>query len=406
MKSPTRNTFIPLVIVLFGMLLLSCSSEEENSSEQVDASAEAASDRGAEANEEEKEPVTVQVQVHWEEQMFNERFKNPVEEHFPHITLEQIQSGSGRDSLEELFATGQSPDIFFEVSQRDLEYFELEYDLDEMVDKHNYDLSHINPVFLDALRARDFEEQRLLGMPYEAIYHVLFYNKEIFDLFGEDYPTAGMTWDDALELARSVSGERDGVEYRGLDLSNTSIPLLQLSVNKTDPETGEVMLDQPELSMYLELIDNIINLPGYGDENYFGASRFHEEQTTAMLLNFVQGIEWWSEAEENEGLNMDVTAMPVFSDRDPVTHLPNIIPLSINPHSEVKDAAFDVITFFTEMSIKFLHHVWDLDQSIKTKKFCTSFSRIMNQHIIKISLQSLLILQLHLLSKSVLGIVT
>ncbi|MEK3890004.1 ABC transporter substrate-binding protein [Bacillus sp. FSL K6-3431] len=296
--------------------------------------------------EKEPEPVTLSVLVHWEEEMFNERFKNPIEEAFPHITLEHVRAGSGREDLEELFAKGTQPDILFEVSQDNLEYLELDYDLGELIEKHNYDLSHINPVFLDSLRAKD-KEGRLLGLPYEIIYYALFYNKDIFDLFGQPYPTDNMTWDEAIELAKKVTGERNGVNYRGLDLANPGVPLMQLAVNKSDPETGEVLLDQPEFSKYLELIDKITATSGSDNEAFFNGERFATENTTAMLVEFIQGLNWW---QNNEGLNDAVAPLPVWADGPAVSHRPDggIIPLSISPYSEQKDAAFDVITYFTE----------------------------------------------------------
>src|SRR5690625_6280635 len=77
--------------------------------------------------------------------MFNERFKDPVEEEYPWITLEQIKSSSDKEELEKLFADGLSPDIFFEVSQENMEHFKLDYDLDELIDRKSTRLnsSHV-----------------------------------------------------------------------------------------------------------------------------------------------------------------------------------------------------------------------------------------------------------------------
>nr|WP_238482732.1 extracellular solute-binding protein [Lederbergia galactosidilytica] len=278
--------------------------------------------------------------------MFNERFKEPIEKQFPHITLEQVRAGSGQEDLEEVFASGTSPDIFFELSQQTMEYLELDYDLSELIEKHSYDLSHINPVFLESIRSKD-KEGRLLALPYEVIYYVLFYNKDIFDLFGQPYPDENLTWNKALDLARNLTSERNGVHYRGLDLGNAEAPLQQLAVNKTDPETGEVLLDQPEFGQYFDLIDQILDIQGKSDGEAFNQGRFDGDQTTAMVVAFVQGLNWWK---ETEGLNMDVAPLPVWDNGPAVSHRPDggLIGLSINPESEHKDAAFDVITFFTE----------------------------------------------------------
>lgn len=344
MMTTFRKVSVFMMVVFFGILLVSCSNDKDDTPEKE---AEATGTEGTEQAEDgEKEPVTISVLVHWEEKMFNERFKDPIEEAFPYITLEQVRSGSGREDLEKLFAKGVQPDVFFEVSQKDMEYLELDYDLDELIKKHDYNLDHINPVFLESLRAKD-KDKRLLSLPYEIIYYALFYNKDIFDLFGQSYPTDDMTWDEAIELAKKVTGERNGVNYRGLDLANPAVPLMQLAVNKSDPETGEVLLDQPEFTRYMELIDKITAISGNDDEAFFNGERFASDNTTAMLVEFVQGLNWW---EDNEGLNDAVAPLPVWSDGPAVSHRADggIIPLSISPYSEHKDAAFDVITYFTE----------------------------------------------------------
>lgn len=345
MKAISKLIILLLVILSASLLCIACSDQKETRSKQAGSADSSDSvESGDEADE--KDPVTISVLVHWEEDMFNERFKEPIEKRFPHITLEQVRSGSGQEDLEEVFASGTSPDIFFELSQQTMEYLELDYDLSELIEKHSYDVSHINPVFLDSIRSKD-KEGRLLALPYEIIYHVLFYNKDIFDLFGQPYPTADMTWSEALELARNLTGERNGVHYRGLDLGNAETPLQQLAVNKTDPETGEVLFDQPEFGQYFDLIDQILDIQGKSDVEAFDQGRFDGDQTTAMVTAFVQGLNWWKDV---EGLNMDVAPLPVWDNGPAVSHRPDggIIALSINPESEHKDAAFDVITYFTE----------------------------------------------------------
>lgn len=348
MKAISKLSILFLLILCAGLLCAACSDKTgtTGSTDSSDSGKAEAEEKEGTEEAGEKEPVTISVLVHWEEDMFNERFKDPIEEQFPYITLEQVRAGSGQQDLEEIFASGTSPDIFFELSQQTMEYLELDYDLSEMIEKRSYDLSHINPVFLDSIRSKD-KEGRLLALPYEVIYHALFYNKDIFDLFGQPYPTDDMTWNETLDLARNLTGERNGVHYRGLDLGDAEKPLQQLAVNKTDPETGEVLFDQPEFGQYFDLIDQILDTQGKSDQPAFEQGLFDGDQTTAMVTAFVQGLNWWKDV---EGLNMDVAPLPVWDSGPAVSHRPDggIIGLSINPESEHKDAAFDVITYFTE----------------------------------------------------------
>src|SRR5690625_468948 len=99
-----------------------------------------------------------------------------------------------------------------------------------------------------------------------------------------------MTWNEAIELAGKLTGERDGIHYRGLDLGPAQVPLLQFSINKTDPETGEVLLEEKEeFARYLDLLNQAANLDNSG-EPFFDPEKFVEERSTAMFVEFVQAV--------------------------------------------------------------------------------------------------------------------
>ena len=354
MKARLKSFLMLMFILCASLLIIACSNDtaapgDDNGSSDSNDNEPDTEQKEPEASIDELndgEPVTITIQVHWDEEMFNTRFKEPIEKAFPYITVEQVQSWRARQDLEEMFANGHNPDIFFEVSVDDMIYLDIDYDLDELIEKFGYDTSHINPVYLDSLRAKD-PQGRLLGLPYEIINYVLIYNKDIFDLFGEEYPTPGMTWAEALEKGRRMTGERNGIYYRGIDLANPYVPLMQLAVNLTDPETGEVQFDQPEVAMYFDLLDEIINIQGTNDGDHFDGGRFVSQQTTAMTVEFVQALNWW---QNEESLNEAVAPLPVWDDRPPVSHRPDggIIHLSINPHSPHKEVAFRILTYFTE----------------------------------------------------------
>lgn len=352
MKQFSKSVIVLLFPFLLSFLLLACSNEsstpDENSTDDTNQppNENVSEENGNDDSKEPEEEVTLSIMIGWDEPMFNERFKEPIEKAFPNIKLELVSAHSTREQMEDLFADGINPDIFAGVSHELMEYFEIDYDLDELIEKHNYDFSHMNPVFLDAVRSSD-PEGRLLAIPYEIINFVLFYNRDIFDLFGEEYPSNHMTWNEVLELGRRMTGERNGIYYRGIDLANPHVPLMQLAVNLTDPETGEVLLDQPEIAQYFDLLDAILDIQGDSDGPPWDGGRFPEAQTTAMIVEFVQALNWW---QDNEALNEAVAPLPVWEDRPPVSHRPDgmYIALSINPASEHKDEAFKVITYFTE----------------------------------------------------------
>lgn len=343
-----RNILI-LVAVFFTstLLLIGCTenSGETNNNGNINNMNSNHEDNVNVENDVDPEPVTLQFVIEWEEEVFKRRFADPIKEEFPWITLEQVPYTSDREQLEEVFAGGLNPDFFKILSPEEMKYFDLEYDLDELIEKHQYDMSHLDPVIIDALRAQD-PDRRLLSFPYEVMKFVLFYNKEVFDLFGEDYPSHHMTWEEALELAKGLTGERNGVYYRGLDLGPVDVPLKQFPVNQTDPETGEVLLDKPEFAQYVDLIDQIVRIDSESSEHFFNPDKFTDSQSTAMFIENVQALTWW---EDIEGLNEAVAPLPVWDRENPLAHRPDsIIQLAINPESEHIDEVFKVLTFFLD----------------------------------------------------------
>lgn len=82
----------------------------------------------------------------------------------------------------------------------------------------------------------------LYGMPLENMPKALFYNIDLFDQFGVPYPENGMDWPEIIDLARKLTLERDGVNYKGLSMGFHSFAFSQLSILGTEPERGTYFL--------------------------------------------------------------------------------------------------------------------------------------------------------------------
>ncbi len=115
--------------------------------------------------------------------------KEAIEEKFPHITIEFYTTHSNRESLQEMLAAQVHPDIFNTLNAYRLPYYmevQLAYDMDELVEAHEFDLERIEPGLLSRIRSYA-PNQELYLLPYEPDLLALFYNKDVFDLFGVDY---------------------------------------------------------------------------------------------------------------------------------------------------------------------------------------------------------------------------
>src|SRR5699024_4328730 len=225
MKLFTKKSFFIGIVVLMIFILIGCGEDNGNQNNEPNNPANENGENNVtnreneNENEEEdfsdRDPITLEAAVIWDEDMFNQRLKEPIEDKFPHITMEYMHVDHfNRESIEEMFSAGENPDMFFTLSQQDMEYFRIDQDLTDLIEKYNISTDRLNPALLDGLRARD-DEGRLLAWPYEDTHYVIMYNKDIFDTFGVEYPHDDFTWDELIQFSRQFNEERDGVEYRG-----------------------------------------------------------------------------------------------------------------------------------------------------------------------------------------------
>ncbi len=229
---------VMLLFVLF--FIVGCSGDDANEAANANPEGAEVEDVDAENgdidNEEPKEPVTIQIALPFGEDLFAERY-GTVQEIIPdHIELEWVYFDGTETGLEELFASGIMPDIF-NTGNVDMMYdYGILEPLDELIESHGFDTSFIHDSLIAHLRSLS-EDQQLVGFPDGASYMGLYYNKEVFDVFGVDYPDPNnpMTWDEAFELARQLTGERNGVEYIGLEFPQASAMFHCCSLPQTPP---------------------------------------------------------------------------------------------------------------------------------------------------------------------------
>lgn len=352
--SKTKKLLMLFVLLSIGVLLVACSNS--STSNEADPGDEKNNEKSREEEiiEEEdetlqfsNEDITLKVATPWGEDYFMERIGNYVEENYPHFTLEHVNWNGTSEHLQELYADNIIPDVFLAFSgQAPLEDTESVFPLDEMVERYGVDLSHIQPLILDEIRSRD-KERRLVGIPQEVGYLGLYYNKEVFDLFGVDYPDpeVSMTWNELLELSERLQGEIGGTKYCGLGYQGDlfKAPLWQFSINLTDPETGEVNLtNQDEVVRWMQLMDRMFRK----DPTQHDGSCSFWNKTTAMMIGWHGFLHQWVGGDTIEEVlaykePIDLVPLPVWEDQPGITISPRgIHPWAVNAHSENKEAAF------------------------------------------------------------------
>ncbi|CAM3610490.1 ABC transporter substrate-binding protein [Marinicrinis lubricantis] len=284
---------------------------------------------------------------------WNERFGDLLKEKFPNYTIEYIPK-TDEVGLSELITAGQRIDIFWESIGGFSTYLlgaDMQYDMTELIEKHGIDLTQLESTSMDAIRQISGDNQ-IYGLPVFNNTMVMYYNKDLFDKFGVDYPKDGMTWTEAAELSKKLTRTEGDKIYAGLSTSETHMLLMnQLSIPFVDPETQKATLDVDERwkDYYETVFVKPADASGYREYMVAHANKlpyrkeFLEAQDLAMF-GWLSSITFVF-PEEFSKMNWDMVAMPTFDDAPGVGTQAYPTYFSVTNMAENKDAAMEVIKY-------------------------------------------------------------
>lgn len=334
------------VCFVLSILFVGCSKKEANSSNNSDSQTNNTG-RNHDGDASEKDPVTIKFMASEAISDFEEYWVPIIEEALPHITIEYIDGGSIHpNSIEEMIAKDSLPDIFFASSADDsktLKAYELGYDLSDFIEESkDLDLSRFDPEHLQGWTTWSDDEIWLL--PFMKDIFALHYNKEIFDLFGISYPTDDMTWDEVIDLAEDVTGEIDGVKYRGLHMADMSYDMLSQvagDLQFVDPDTQDILWTENAYVVdVLEKNETAHTIPG---------NEFPEvPEETSAYGPFLDGTlamlpRFFVRPTEEDGIDWDIVTFPQWEENLGTGPPADGWGLGIAATSEHKEAAFEVL---------------------------------------------------------------
>ncbi|MDR2538344.1 MAG: sugar ABC transporter substrate-binding protein [Bifidobacteriaceae bacterium] len=125
------------------------------------------------------------------------------------VKLELAPYDSYFTKLQTLLAGGTPPDVYEMNYENFVSYAakDVLLDLSELVASDSIDLSKVNET---AFKAYQYQGKQY-GMTEAFSNVVTFYNKDLFDKAGIEYPTAEWTWKDEVEAAKKITDAANGV---------------------------------------------------------------------------------------------------------------------------------------------------------------------------------------------------
>lgn len=340
-----------LVSVLTLLFIAACGTDNTDTSTDTDTDTDAGQETNDGTDEpEEREEITIRWAHQWGQDHFDEGIGKDLGEVFPHITIEVQEAGTDHPTtLQEVIAAGEYPDIVtlgLATHVPFLENLGLAYNHNDLIEETGFDLDRLEPTIVEYARNQDptGDREGLYVIPNSRPTWSLHYNKNVFDQFGVDYPHDGITWEETVELAKEVTGEMNGIQYRGLDLDVPYDEFTQFSTTLVDPDTDEPnVMDNEYFRRFLEMVEEVINIPG----------NYPEEDPTSLLHN------WGSLfGEENIAMapaathfgwlgmdSVDIVTFPVWEGFEGLQPVANAGAYAITEPSEHKEEVMEIIEY-------------------------------------------------------------
>lgn len=303
----------------------------------------------APVEEKKKDPVELVFysQVADYDQTFMDTFGNMIQTKFPHVTVKHLPAGSNK--IADVVASGQTIDVMFmSIGQADsLTTYDYQYDISEMIKTSKYDLSRLEPSAVELQKG--FANNGMYGLPVFTNTLGLFYNKNLFDKFGVEYPKDGLNWDQLKDLAKRLSRTEGGVSYKGLVMSSSAnIVLNQYSAAYIDPATKKSIFTTDSFKKAFELLTSVSKIPGneLTAQTWSLAEQqkmFFQNQNAAMLLHFVV----LSLSTLKDQFDWDIATFPQLADKPGVGPQSYPTYFYVTKTSKHKQDAFDVIAYLT-----------------------------------------------------------
>ncbi|TMV47366.1 extracellular solute-binding protein [Paenibacillus mesophilus] len=300
-----------------------------------------------------KDPVELSIvngMSNMTEEQFMDEYGKKIMEKFPHVKVKYVMNNTSK-LIQDRITSGEPIDIVFASSgltDQSLLTPALQFDISGLIKTYQYDLSKLEPTTIDFQKM--IANGGIYGLPVNTNTVALFYNKDIFDKFGVPYPKEGMTWDDMYDLAKKLSRQDGGVQYRGFLMSFPHVfRLNQLSVPFVDPKTNKPTFDTDAFKRLTETFTKFFTIPGNEGTTATvqGLSTqrnlFYKEKTAAMIADL--GGAYTNPLLKD--MNWDIVQLPSFKDKMGLGTQTYPTYYYISSSSKYKEQSFEIISYLT-----------------------------------------------------------
>lgn len=277
---------------------------------------------------------------------------NAFNEQNPDINVEiiDIASADYTQKLSIMLNGGSDLDTFF---VKDADTTKSLYDkgqievLNSYIEKDNFDLSEYNGL----TKNFTFDDGNIVGLPARSDWYVMYYNKDIFDAAGIEYPSNDWTWSEFEEIAKKLTSGSGPDKTYGALLHTWQAMVINWGVQdgKHTIMDSDYSFIKPYYEMALRMQNIDKSIMDYGTLKTGGihySSPFLTGKTGMLPMGtwFITTILDKVKIGESS-VNWGVATIP-HADNVPQGYTVGAAtPLSINKSSSKKDAAWRLVKF-------------------------------------------------------------
>lgn len=374
----SKVIFHLVIIILFVVIVTACGSEKPEQSSGLRPTEDTVTPPVVE--EKPSEPPKVEVEPpkpvklyiyggrYVSEEQFMTTYGTHIQSKYPHMSFEVYSNKWAKDVVEPGFPI----DIFYAdpvAYPRDVAQFNLQYDMSQLIKEFNFDIDKLYSGPIQVIK--DTFNMGITGLPLAMRNVVLHYNVDLFEKFGVDPPRDGITWDELYDLARAMTRNDGGIQYRGFDFSTHLIDYNQLSLGTVDPKTGKASVNNDEWGQLVENFTRFFRIPGNEVTKTADAmnwTRFGTDGITAM-----NATTFMSAATTKDIFNMDYAVLPSFGSRPGVGSQSPATYIGITASTKNPKEAFQMIEYLLSEEFQMISSRSGSIPSLKNKEINDAF---------------------------------
>lgn len=300
------------------------------------------------ANHQEQEAVTYNIV-----QAFNEKYDGKYK-----VEFEASDKESHSKNMKLEASDGTLPQIFWLDASEAPEYSDsgVLMDLSDFLSE-NSDIQ----TALGGMENAFQDDSGQYGLPYQCNVQGIFYNKDLFDKAGVEYPTNDTTYEEFIEMVKKL--KESGVTPLSIGSKNSAYAMWEFnetlarygwSENIDSILSGEKKFNNEDLNACFEKLKGIADAGAFPENmatiEYFDAKQLFNEGKAAMF-----GTGQWdcAEFDENIGEKVGFWWGPKFTDTDynqdiamKVPSAPIVVNAEVADDDAVKEAVYEFLKFY------------------------------------------------------------